>query len=76
MFGTRFLGSLYGCVFLSHQLGAFCGVLMGGRVHEATGSYQEVWIVAVFLSFLAALLHLPIKEQFSAKMTKDNISPL
>ena len=76
MFGTRFLGSLYGFVFLSHQLGAFCGVLMGGVVHETTGSYREVWIVAVLLSFLAAFLHLPIKEQFSAKMTKENISPL
>ena len=69
MFGTRFLGSLYGFVFLSHQLGAFCGVLMGGVVHETTGSYREVWIVA-------ALLHMPIREQFSAKMTKENISPL
>jgi MFS family permease len=63
MFGTNHMGSLYGFVFLSHQIGAFFGVLLGGKIYTATGSYDTVWILAILLAVLSALLHLPIKEK-------------
>jgi len=68
MFGTRYLGSLYGFVFLSHQLGAFSGVLLGAKIYDMTGNYQMVWVIAIFLSIIAAALHVPIEERFSPKM--------
>ncbi|MCG6966831.1 MAG: MFS transporter [Chromatiaceae bacterium] len=57
LFGARYLGTLYGLVFLGHQLGAFLGAWWGGRVFESTGSYDTVWWVAVLLSLLAAVIH-------------------
>ena len=69
MFGTRHLGSLFGVVFFSHQIGAFIGIWLGGYLFEHHGSYQTTWLVAVLLSVAAALIHLPIKErevQFSS----------
>ncbi len=63
MFGTNHMGSLYGFVFLSHQIGAFFGVLLGGKIYTSTGSYDIVWILAILLAVLSALLHLPIKEK-------------
>ena len=63
LFGARYLGTLYGVVFLGHQLGAFLGAWWAGRVFEATGSYDEVWWTAVALSGLATLLHLGIDER-------------
>ena len=63
MFGTNHMGSLYGFVFLSHQIGAFFGVLLGGKIYTSTGSYDIVWILAIILAVLSALLHLPIKEK-------------
>jgi predicted MFS family arabinose efflux permease len=63
IFGTRYLSTLYGIVFLSHQLGAFLGVWLGGRVFAATGSYTGVWLAAVALGLVAAILHLPISDR-------------
>ena len=63
IFGTRHLSSLYGIVFLSHQVGSFLGVWLGGRVYDATGSYDPVWIIAIVLGVAAAIVHLPIKDQ-------------
>ena len=68
IFGTRYLSSLYGIVFLGHQLGAFLGVWLGGRVFDATGSYDTVWMIAIGLGVASALIHLPIKE---TPMTMD-----
>ncbi len=62
IFGTRYLSTLFGIVFLSHQIGAFLGVWLGGRIFDTTGSYDIVWIMAIALGVLAAVLHLPIKE--------------
>lgn len=62
MFGTRYMATLYGFVFLNHQLGSFVGAWMGGYLYDKTGNYDVVWWGAVILSFLAALLHFPIKE--------------
>ena len=63
MFGNRYLSTLFGFVFLSHQVGAFMGVWLGGVLHAATGSYSIVWWGSVLLSLLAALVHLPIAER-------------
>jgi MFS family permease len=63
MFGTRHVGMLFGVVFLSHQIGAFVGALLGGTVYEATGGYDAMWFLCIALSVAAALVHLPIRER-------------
>jgi MFS family permease len=63
MFGTRHVGMLFGVVFLSHQIGAFVGALLGGTVYEATGGYDVMWVLCIALSVAAALVHLPIRER-------------
>jgi MFS family permease len=63
MFGTRHLGMLAGFVFLSHQLGSFIGVWMGGYLYDVYGSYDVVWWLGVVLGLFAALVHLPIAER-------------
>jgi len=63
IFGARYLSTLFGLVFLSHQVGAFLGVWLGGRIYDATGSYDPVWYMAIGLGILAALLHAPIVDQ-------------
>ena len=63
MFGTRYMATLFGIVFLNHQLGSFTGVWLGGWLYERTGSYDVVWWLSVVLSLAAALLHLPIAER-------------
>jgi MFS family permease len=62
MFGTRYLATLFGFVFFSHQLGSFFGVWLGGFLYDKTGSYDVVWWLAVALSVFAAIVHLPIRE--------------
>jgi MFS family permease len=63
IFGTRYMATLFGIVFLSHQLGSFSGVWLGGYLHDKTGSYNPVWWAGVALGLLAALIHLPIDEK-------------
>lgn len=63
MFGTRYLGMLYGFAFLSHQVGAFFGVWMGGILYERTGSYDVVWWASVVLALAAAAVNWPIAEK-------------
>jgi MFS family permease len=63
MFGTKYLGLLYGIVFLSHQIGSFLGAYLGGLFHDLYGSYDYAWYLAIVLSIFAAMIHLPIKEQ-------------
>ena len=63
MFGTRHLGMLGGIVFLSHQLGSFLGVWLGGYVYDHVGSYNPVWWFGVVLGIFAAIVHWPIKER-------------
>ena len=63
MFGTKYLGLLYGIVFLSHQIGSFFGAYLGGFFHDLYGSYDYAWYLAIALSVFAAIIHLPIKEQ-------------
>jgi MFS family permease len=63
MFGTRHVGLLFGVVFLSHQIGAFAGVWLGGVVYERTGGYDLMWVLCIMLSVMAAIVHLPILER-------------
>lgn len=62
MFGTRHLGLLGGIVFLSHQIGSFLGVWLGGYLYDLYGSYDTVWWLGVALGVFAAIVHWPIKE--------------
>jgi MFS family permease len=63
LFGTKYLGLLYGLVFLSHQIGSFFGAYLGGLFYDIYGSYDYAWYLAIALSVFAAIIHLPIKEQ-------------
>lgn len=71
MFGVRFLSTLFGIVFLGHQIGSFLGVWLGGRIYDATGSYNMIWMASIVLSIVAALMHLPINEQPVDMTTAD-----
>ena len=62
MFGTRHLGLLGGIVFLSHQIGSFLGVWLGGVLRDQTGSYNSVWWLGVALGIFAAIVHWPIRD--------------
>ena len=68
MFGTKYLGLLGGLVFLSHQVGSFLGVWLGGVLRETTGSYDGVWWLGVALGLVAALVHWPIREAPAARL--------
>lgn len=63
IFGVRYMATLFGIVFLSHQIGSFVGVWLGGWLHDMTGSYDPVWWAGVALGLFAALIHLPIDER-------------
>ena len=63
IFGVRYLSMLGGFVFLSHQVGSFLGVWLGGRLYDVTGSYDVVWWIAIALGVFAALANLPIREE-------------
>jgi predicted MFS family arabinose efflux permease len=63
VFGIRHLGTLFGIVFLSHQIGSFLGAWLGGVVLNATGSYGPVWAATALAGLIAALLHFPIDDR-------------
>lgn len=63
IFGVKALATLYGIVFLFHQLGSFIGAWVGGIVYEKTGSYDSIWIACVFLSILAAIIHINMDDK-------------
>ena len=62
IFGVQYLGMLGGFVFFSHQIGSFFGVWLGGKLFDATGSYDIVWWIAIALGIFAALINLPVRE--------------
>ena len=75
VFGMQWLGTLFGVVFLSHQLGSFTGIWLGGYMYDKTGSYDFVWWSGVALALVAAALHWPIDEQPLARL-QDGASPM
>lgn len=70
MFGPRYMATLFGIVFLSHQLGALAGVWLGGWWFDATGSYAAVWWTMIGMGVLAALIHWPIEEKPVARLAQ------
>ena len=62
IFGVAHLSMLSGFVFLSHQVGSFLGVWLGGFLYDRTGSYDVVWYIAIALGVFAALVNLPVRE--------------
>jgi MFS family permease len=63
IYGIRYMGTLYGFVFLSHQIGGFMGVWLGGKMFDVTGDYTLVWWIGVGVGAFSALVHLPIREK-------------
>jgi MFS family permease len=63
MFGTRWLTTLFGFAFFSHQVGGFLGVWLGGVLFERTGSYDAIWMLAILLGVISGLVNLPIVEK-------------
>ena len=63
IFGTENLTMLFGIVFLSHQIGSFLGAYLGGLFYDVFGSFDYAWYLAIILSIVATLLHLPIDER-------------
>lgn len=67
LFGPTYLSTLFGVVFLSHQLGGFVGPWVGGLAFDWTGSYDAVWWMCAGLGPVAALLHWPIDERRASR---------
>lgn len=63
IYGLRYMGTLYGFVFFSHQLGSFLGVWLGGRLYDATGDYTLVWWIGIAVGAFSAIVHLPVREK-------------
>ncbi len=63
IYGLRYMGTLYGIVFFSHQLGSFLGVWLGGRLYDVYGNYTAVWWVGIAVGAFSAIVHLPIRER-------------
>lgn len=63
MFGPRYMATLFGFVFFSHQVGSFLGVWLGGKLYDETGSYDAIWWVGIALGIAAAIIHWPIQEK-------------
>lgn len=68
IFGIRYLSTLYGIVFLSHQVGSFFGAWAAGYVFDRTGSYDMIWAASVVLAAAAAIVHLPIQDKPVARL--------
>ena len=69
MFGTRWLATLFGFAFFSHQVGGFLGVWLGGILFEKTGSYDIVWWLSIALGVISAVINLPIVEKPVARLS-------
>jgi MFS family permease len=70
IYGLRYMGTLYGIVFFSHQLGGFLGVWLGGKLYDIYGDYTLVWWVGVGVGLLSAIIHLPIRESRSPALAQ------
>jgi MFS family permease len=63
IYGLRYMGTLYGIVFFSHQLGSFLGIWLGGHLYDITGDYSLVWWIGIGIGAFSAIVHLPIREK-------------
>ncbi|MGB0623018.1 MAG: MFS transporter [Candidatus Thalassarchaeaceae archaeon] len=63
IYGLKYMATLYGIVFFSHQLGSFVGVYLGGVLYDAYGSYTTVWWIGIAVGIFSSLIHLPVKEE-------------
>ena len=63
IYGLRYMGTLYGIVFLSHQIGGFIGIWLGGRLYDVYGDYTLVWWIGLSVGAFSAIVHLPIRER-------------
>ncbi|MFN3645140.1 MAG: MFS transporter [Gemmobacter sp.] len=63
IYGLRYMGTLYGFVFLSHQIGGFLGAWLGGRMYDLTGDYTLVWWIGIGVGAFSAIVHLPVRER-------------
>ena len=68
VFGTQYFATLYGVVFMSHQIGSFLGAWLGGYIYDVTGSYDLMWMLSVGLGIVAAMLHWPIDDKPLARL--------
>jgi MFS family permease len=75
MFGVAYMSMLSGFVFLSHQLGSFIGVWMGGYLFDHAGSYQLVWTASIALGVFAGLINLPIDERTVVRVARAPAVP-
>ena len=71
VFGLRYMATLTGLVFFSHQIGSFIGVWLGGYLYDAIGSYDPVWWAGIVLGVLAAVIHIPIDEHPMDRLVKS-----
>ena len=63
IYGLKYMATLYGIVFFSHQLGSFVGVYLGGILYDAYGSYTTVWWIGIAVGIFSSLIHLPVREE-------------
>jgi MFS family permease len=63
IYGVRYMGTLYGFIFLSHQIGSFIGIWLGGKFYDLDGTYDTVWWIGVGVGAFSAIIHLPIRER-------------
>ena len=68
VFGPGHFSFLFGVVFMSHQIGGFCGAWLAGRIHDATGSYDLMWMASIALAVVSAALHWPIDDRPLARL--------
>ena len=73
IFGARYLSTLYGLVFFTHQVGSFLGAWAGGRIYDYYGSYEPIWWSTVVLAFCAALIHLPINDKPLVRLSLQTV---
>ena len=71
IFGTKYLSTLFGIVFLCHQFGAFAGAFLGGYFYDLYGSYDYAWYMAIALSIFATIVHYPINEDRLVRVNKS-----
>ncbi|WP_372598265.1 MFS transporter [Amphritea sp.] len=76
MFGLRHMGTLYGIVFLNHQLGSFAGVWIGGYMFDQTGSYNSVWWAAAGIALLTAVIHIFIDERPVKRLREGRVAAM